>query len=58
MTLDAETDFHAMLLALMDEQRPAADAGQRLQQLVEAARRLDQATTTLAPPAWELPPPT
>lgn len=55
MTLDAEMDFQALLLDLLDAGRPPEDSAEGLQRLIEAARRLDAATTQLAPAAWELP---
>lgn len=54
MTLDAESDFHALLRGLADE--PTGDASaRRLEGLVEAARELDRITTRLSPAPWEMP---
>ena len=55
MTLDAETDFHALLSKLLDDNLPGETASARLERLVDAARRLDMATTQLAAAPWELP---
>ncbi len=57
MTLSAETEFHALLLGLLDEQSAGDASARRLESLVEAARRLDRVTTELAPAPWELPGP-
>ena len=55
MTRLAETEFHALLLGLFDEQ-PAGEASARgLESLVEAARQLDRVTTQLAPAPWKMP---
>ena len=47
----AEMEFHAMLLGLLDD----APTGKALEALIEAARRLDQITTRLAPAGWSPP---
>jgi PAS domain S-box-containing protein len=55
MTLEGEADFQTALRVLLGRELTADDTAHGLQTLVEAARRLDQATRQLAPAPWELP---
>ena len=57
MTLHAETEFHALLLGLLDQQHGGEASARGLESLVAAARQLDRITTQLEPAPWELPSP-
>ena len=60
MPAQGRAEFHAMLLDVLDGAQDAAqdDAARSraLERLVEAARRLNDVTTHLAPAPWSLPP--
>ncbi len=55
MPVQAEAEFHALLLGLVDE-APEGEAGAHaIEALVASARRLDQLTSRLTPSAWSMP---
>jgi PAS domain S-box-containing protein len=62
MPLQGQTEFHALLLGILDEPREEeqdeAARARALERIVEAARRLNEVTTRLTPAPWTPPAPT
>jgi len=55
MTPQTETEFHALLLGLLDAQPSGEQSARGLERLVQAARQLDRMTIQLKPAGWALP---
>ena len=55
MPPQGEMEFHALLLGLLGEERGQEASARKLEDLVEAARRLDRVTTQLQRPPWSMP---